>query len=109
MKNNTNNIEEALKQEFGCYYLADELQEGWEDSLSKMAWASASRLSDRIGENHIQDLIELLKDVRNDPNHPIVQMICDETLIDWVDEPTDWQVLQNLLDMIVMNLKKEVD
>ncbi len=108
MKNNSN-IEEAIKQEFGCYYLADELQEGWEDSLSQMARASASRLLDQVGENHIQDLIQLLKDARNDPNHPVIQMICDETLIDWVDEPTDWQVLQNLLDLIVTNLKQEAD
>jgi hypothetical protein len=108
MKNNSN-IQEALKQEFGCYYIADELLEGWEDSLPQMARASASRLSDRVGENDIQDLNQLLKDARNDPNHPVIQMICDETLIDWVDEPTDWQVLQKLLDLIVTNLKQEAD
>ncbi|MEH2250342.1 hypothetical protein [Nostoc sp.] len=108
MKNNIN-LESALKQEFGCYYLADELQEEWEDSLSQMAWASASRLGDRVGENNIQDLIQLLKDARNDPNHTVIQMICNETLVDWIDEPTDWQVLQNLLDMIIMNLKQEAD
>jgi hypothetical protein len=108
MENNTN-IEEALKQEFACYYLPDELEEGWEDSLPQMAWASASRLSDRVGENNIQDLIQVLTDARNDPDHPIIQMICDETLIDWIDEPTDWQLLQNLLDKIVVNLKPEAE
>ena len=106
---NTIDIKEALKQEFACYYLADEVEEGWEDSISQMAWASAERLKHRVGENRIQDLIQLLQDERNEHEHPIIKMICDETLIDWVDEQKDWQVLQNLLDMIVMNLKQGID
>ncbi|MBE9215064.1 hypothetical protein IQ247_20755 [Plectonema cf. radiosum LEGE 06105] len=109
MENNIK-IEEAIKQEFGCYYLAEELEEGWEDYLPQMAEHSAFRLRDRLEKhNSITDLIQLLQNARNNPDHPIVQLICEQTLIDWVDEPEDWQILQTLLDMIVVNLKQEAD
>ena len=101
-------LEEIIRKEFSCYYMADELP-GWnqlEQELPEMARRSAVRLKHGLGNNEAQELIKLLEISSQDPNHSVIQTICDATLIDWAEEPQDWSVLQKLLHLIVMNLKQ---
>lgn len=96
--------QEALIQEFGTYYLADELMADWAKSLERWAWDSARRLIRRIGDAQAPDLIALLTAAQDDPEHPLVQTLCDETLVAWTDEPQEWHELQQLLETIAADL-----
>ncbi len=103
----TAELNELLRQEFGCYYNADVLELGWEEHLSEMASDSATCIGYQVKEkNDLRNLIELLQEAHDNLKHPVIAMICDQTLIDWTDEPQDWHLLQNLLDMIITNLQK---
>ncbi len=106
-----NTIEKAIKQEFGCYYMADELPEVWDEDfikteLPRRASSSAQTLAYMLGEEEIPSLISSLRAMRNNPAHPLIQVICDSTLVDWTEEAEDWNVLQSLLDLIADNLEK---
>jgi hypothetical protein len=107
----TTDLQQLIDQEFSCYYMSDELPAAWDESfmekeLPKMARRSAVRLKHELKGENPQELIELLVTASQDPNHSMVQMICDATLIDWPEEPEDWSVLQKLLNQIAMNLKQ---
>jgi hypothetical protein len=103
-------LNKLLRQEFGCYYDPDLLELGWEKNLSEMASDSATRIGYQVKEeNDLRNLIELLQEAHDNLKHPVIEMICDQTLIDWTDEPQDWHLLQKLLDMIIANLQKNSD
>lgn len=71
-----------------------------------MARRSALRLQHALKNDQVQELIELVETSSQDPNHSLIQTICDVTLIDWTDEPEKWTILQKLLNSIAMNLKQ---
>jgi len=110
MAKNTN-LQQVIWQEFSSQYLPEELPPKWEKSfieqeLPAMARRSALRLKHELKNDNVQELTELLETSSRDPNHSLIQTICDATLIDWADEPENWTVLQKLLNLIAMNLKQ---
>lgn len=110
MAKNTN-LQQVIWQEFSSQYLPEELPPKWEKSfieqeLPEMARRSALRLKHELKNDNVQELTELLETSSRDPNHLLIQTICDATLIDWADEPDNWTVLQKLLNLIAMNLKQ---
>jgi hypothetical protein len=109
MTKNTD-LQQLVRREFSCQYMSDELP-AWDESfleeeLPEMAKRSAVRLKHELKGENPQELIELLETASQDPNHSMIQMICDATLIDWPEEPEDWSVLQKLLNQIARNLKQ---
>jgi len=109
MAKNTD-LQQLVRREFSCQYMSDELPP-WDESfmekeLPEMARRSAVRLKHELKGENLQELIELLETASQDPNHSMVQMICDATLIDWPEQPDDWSVLQKILNQIAMNLKQ---
>ena len=101
-------IEEALRDEFACHYLADELPTTWDDVFLAQKWparaeASAKRLNHKVDADKAQELAVLLRDAAGTPTHPIIAMICDVTSIEWT-ESADWPVLQRLLSLIADKL-----
>jgi hypothetical protein len=106
-------IERAIKQEFGCYYIADELPAQWSEDfiqveLPKKASSSSQTLKYMIGDEKVPELVGILRAMQNDPVHPLIQVICDSTLVDWTEEPEDWRILQSLLGLIAENLEQQM-
>jgi hypothetical protein len=101
-------IEELLRQEFGCYYDPDLLEMDWKNYLSIMASDSANRIGYQIEyKDDLQNLIKLLQEARNDSEHQVIEMICDQMLIDLIDEPEDLHIIQELIDMMISNFQKD--
>ena len=101
-------IDDALRDEFSCHYLADELPPQWDDAfltqrLPARAEASAMRLLHKVGDDHAPALATLLREAASAPDHTVVAMICDVTSVDWTDG-ADWPVLQRLLRQIADKL-----
>ena len=104
-------LQQIIWQEFSSQYLPEELPRKWEaafieQELPKMARRSALRLKHQLKNDNVQELTELIETSSLDPNHLLIQTICDATGIDCADEPDNWTVLQNLLNLIVMRLKQ---
>jgi hypothetical protein len=97
-------FQEALSKEFSCYYIADGFENGWENSIDELASDSAVRLYRCLDDDSIQEFVRFLNELRNDPDHPFVEILSDETLIDWTDNPLIWQALQKILGLIGDNL-----
>jgi hypothetical protein len=49
--------------------------------------------------------VKVLRNLRNDPSHPLVTAIGEASLMGWADEPENWHVFQTLLDAIIDHLK----
>ena len=101
-------INDALRDEFSCHYLADELPPQWDDAfltqrLPARAEASAVRLRHKVGDDHAPALATLLREAASAPDHAVVAMICDVTSIDGTNG-ADWPVLQRLLRQIADKL-----
>lgn len=96
-------IEEALDQEFTCYYMADVLPQ-WDsafltEGLADMAKDSAKRLRHSVGDDQAPILAARLREAADAQGHALVAMICDVTWIEWTEEE-NWPVLQRLLRLI---------
>ena len=101
-------IDDALRDEFSCHYLADELPPQWDDMfltqrLPARADASAKRLHHKVGDDQAPKLATQLREAASSQHHTVVAMICDVTSIDWTEE-ADWPVLQRLLRQIADKL-----
>ncbi len=97
-------FQKALSKEFSCYYIADGFETGWENSIDELASDSAIRLYRCLNDDSVQEFVVFLNKLKNDPNHPFVEILSDETLIDWTDNPLIWQTLQKILGLIGDNL-----
>jgi hypothetical protein len=93
-------FQEALSKEFSCYYIADGFENGWKNSIDELASDSAVRLYRCLDDDSIQEFVGFLNELKNDPNHPFVEILGDETLIDWTDNPLTWQTLQKILGLM---------
>ncbi len=103
---NTATLRKAVDDEFSCYYQADELPHPWTEKvlqtyLPAQAKESASRLRRAVGEEHVAALVQLLSDLREDTNHPLVSCIGHSTGLLWSDDTKDWQVFQRLIELII--------
>jgi hypothetical protein len=97
-------FQKILKQEFSCYYMEDGFEDGWKNSIDELASDSAARLYRCLDDDSIPEFVRFLNKLRNDPDHPFVEILSDETLIDWTDNPLIWQALQKILGLIGDNL-----
>lgn len=98
-------IEEAVLAEFGAYYQGDALPPPGEldAALPLLARGSASRLRQRCTAN-VPELVRLLRELRDDPSHPLHGHIMNRTEIYWPDVPELWTGFQRLMDLIVVAL-----
>ena len=99
-------FQKILSQEFSCYYMEDGFEVGWENSLAELTSDSAIRLYPCLNNDSIQEFSTFLDRLKNEPNHPFIETLSDETLIDWTDNPSTWKLLQRILELIGDNLKK---
>jgi hypothetical protein len=104
MKQNTN-FQEILSKEFGCYYIADGFEAGWENSIQELAHDSSIRLSRQINNDDIQEFVTFLQELSTNPEHSLVETLSDETLIDWTGDLENWRLLQQILNSISTNLE----
>jgi hypothetical protein len=104
-------LERIVWQEFSSYYLPEELPAQWsnsflENELPEMARKSALRLNYSLKGYGSPILEDLLESACQDSAHPLIQVICDATLIDWAEETEKWDVLKKILSLIVRELKR---
>lgn len=103
--------QEALDQEFSCYYNGDEIgfvrSESFCATLPQRAWASARRLRHAVGENRLPELIDVLESLKAEPHGPLMCKLMEGSLTWWTDDPQDWAVFQALVDQIIEFLRKE--
>jgi hypothetical protein len=96
--------EQAIKQEFETYYLADELEEHWVKDIPNMAAFTANKFRLSVGDNQISETIEILRAMRDDFEHPLVQSADLSSFVEWQEEPEEWKKFQMLLDGIIASL-----
>jgi hypothetical protein len=99
-------FQKILRQEFSYYYIEDGFEAGWENSIAELASDSAMRLYRHLNNDSIQEFLIFLETLKNEPSHPLIETLSDETLIDWTDNPSTWKLLQEILELIGDNLKK---
>ena len=104
--NQTAFFEKILRQEFSCYYVEDGFESGWENSIAELASDSAIRLHRQLNEDSIQEFSVFLNVLKSGPEHPFVEILSNDTLIDWTDNPSIWKTLQEILESINDNLKE---
>jgi hypothetical protein len=104
--NQTTMFQKILSQEFSCYYIEDGFEVGWENSIAELASDSAIRLYRHLNNDSIQEFSIFLDTLKNEPNHPFIETLSDETLIDWTNNPSTWKLLQQILELIGDNLEK---
>jgi hypothetical protein len=102
----TNLFQKILRQEFSCYYIEDGFEDGWESSIAELASDSAIRLYRSLNNDSLQEFLAFLEKLRSEPNHPFIEILSDETLIDWTDNPSILKRFQEILELIGSNLKK---
>ncbi len=97
--------QDILLDEFGCYYLGDEVRidDAFEKQIPELAAASAKRLRKK-SESSCESLALLLAAMRNDRNHPIVQQIGEQSLMWWADDDKAWHLFQQLVGEIIDRL-----
>lgn len=97
-------LENAIRDEFSCHYLPEELPPQWDElflsrDLPAKAEKSAKRLRHKLGADQAQELAVMLREAANSSAHSLVTLISDVTSVDWTEEQ-DWPVLQTLLRSI---------
>lgn len=96
--------EKAIKHIFSTQYLTDELGPNWTTDIPEMAVASAQKLYSYAGKDQSKKLYNLLKEMRNNYEHPLVLNAELSAWVDWEDEPEQWKDFQTLLDEIAKNI-----
>lgn len=91
---------DAVRTEFGTWYLNDELAPNGTDQLDGMARNSASSLLAIVGEAQRGALTALLRELRHHRDHPLTRAIEDETLTDRTSADAHWRDCQRLLTAI---------
>ncbi|WP_143105077.1 hypothetical protein [Amycolatopsis regifaucium] len=84
-----------LLNEFGTYYLADELGYFVDDALEEHADHSATRIV-RFHSDLAAEVADLLQKMAADPAHPLFETIGKETLYDWNGDQDSWAKFQRL-------------
>jgi hypothetical protein len=103
-------VENAIENEFVCYYQLDELPGVWTEEALAADWderaaSSADRLLHVLGKERAQELIDVLERMRNDPQDLLVQRISSGTMMFWFDDPQYWQAFQSLIDRIIARVR----
>ena len=93
---------EALKKEFSCHYLADELPYPFAgETLKGWATDSAARLMYTY-KDILPELQTILIESENNRNSELVKVIANESdyFGDVLNEPDDWLLLRKILKII---------
>jgi hypothetical protein len=106
----TAKLERILVNEFSLYYQSDEIASvqapGFSSSiLPVMAQASATRMARALGPDGRDALIATLQAMRADRTHPLVWEVSGVTNLMWSDEAETWVAFQELMDLLVANLR----
>ena len=101
----TESVEAAVRHEFSCYYLADELPAEMDDEwLQSMTRSSAYRMCARVHSSEVGELAAQLRSAAADRSHPLVTMIAgQESMLDWLDDDC-WPDLQRLLSWLARSV-----
>jgi len=96
-------IEEAIDQEFGAYWLGDEIPSFSEEFVAHILpmWArdSADRLRRAVGEAEVESLRTFLGMLVQNPRHPLVEQISYGSQIHW-SRPDTWPHFVRILEII---------
>jgi hypothetical protein len=97
--------EELILDEFGRYYLGDELRvdDAFVNRIPVLAAASATRLARKSGATR-ESVVTVLRAMRDDRAHPLHREIGEQTLMWWVDDDNSWLQFQRLVDRIIESL-----
>lgn len=99
--------EEILLDEFGCYYLADEIGVGQQflSRLDEFASDSAVRLVEEAGPSGIGGVVELLERLRDERSHPLHDAIAAASLICWNEDDYMLGIFRQFVDALVAKLR----
>jgi len=96
-------IEEAIDQEFGAYWLGDEIPSFSEEFVAEILpiWArqSADRLRHAVGESEVENLRTFLETLVQNPRHPLIEQISYGSQISWTRSDT-WLHFVRILQII---------
>ncbi|MCE9572196.1 MAG: hypothetical protein K8W52_03485 [Deltaproteobacteria bacterium] len=100
--------EQIVLDEFGCYYLADDLDvgPGLIHEVPALAAASAERLALALGAADRAPVIALLRELRDDPAHRLHRTIGHQTLLRWSSHDWLFRIFQQIADEIIIRLEQ---
>jgi hypothetical protein len=102
-------IEEAVDQEFGAYWLGDEIPsfsgEFAAEILPMWARDSAHRLRHAVGESEVENLRAFLEVLVKNPRHPFIELISYGSQIAWTRADT-WPHFVRILEIIRAELQR---
>jgi hypothetical protein len=79
--------EKAIKHIFSTQHLTDELEAEWTKDIPEIAAISAQKLYSYVGKDQSQKLRNLLQEMRNNYEHPLVLDAELSAWVDWEDKP----------------------
>ena len=93
-------------EEFGCYYLVDEVGVGpsFGLELERLAADSAARLTEEAGVAGTAGVVEVLKRMRDERADSMYAAIATASLIRWNEDAEIFSMFQQLVDAIVARL-----
>jgi hypothetical protein len=96
-------IEEAIDQEFGSYWLGDEIPSFSGEFVVEILpiWArdSADRLRHAVGESEVENLRTFLEKLVQNPRHPFIELISNSSQIYWSNSET-WPHFVRIVEII---------
>lgn len=87
--------QDALLEELAAYYNADELPYFLDNALGEQADESAARMVHILGDRAVE-VADLLRELADNPEHPLFQTIETQTMYGWNGDPDDWAKFQEL-------------
>jgi hypothetical protein len=94
---------QTLLDEFGYYYMADELPSDLEDFLFR-AESSATRIVVDTGER-ASEVVDLLDVMSEDRWHPLFTMIEARSQLSWNGDDRTWRTFQTLAGRICDDIR----
>ena len=91
--------QDALLDEFGCYWLGDEIPDVRSVSLMPEAARAAGRVL-RQHRERASEVAVLLRELAADRSHPLFGPIAEGTLISWTDDDASWAKFQQVAHRI---------
>jgi hypothetical protein len=87
--------QDALLEELAAYYNADELPYFIDNALGEQADESAARMVHILGDRAVE-VADLLRELADNPEHPLFQTIETQTMYGWNGDSEDWAKFQEL-------------
>ena len=89
-----------LLDEMGAYYLGDELRftPDFTTRYATLIASSVRRMKAAAGEPGLAEMVALLRELRENRQHPLHERIAAETQLSWVDSEEMFGIFQQLVD-----------